>query len=175
MLKTKKSRSSLESELPAETFSSLEVSRITSVSLRQLQWWDEQGVVSPVQRGHKRMYQMHEVVEIAMITELRRKGISLQRIRRVLRFLQKELGKGLFEAVENGSEVHLLTDGRNLYLEDDHRNIVDILKNAKQPMISVCVSDHIQRLSIDAGLKKAVKSEKGTVGVAGRVSSSKVS
>jgi hypothetical protein len=84
------------------------------------------------------------------------------------------LGKGLFEAVENGSEVHLLTDGRNLYLEDDHRNIVDILKNAKQPMISVCVSDHIQRLSIDAGLKKAVKSERGA-GVAGRISSSKVS
>ena len=166
MVKSKKSRLSLESEVSAETFSSLVVSRITGVSLRQLQWWDEQGVVSPVQRGHKRMYQIHEVVEIAMITELRRKGISLQKIRRVLRFLQKELGKGLFEAVENGNEVHLLTDGRNLYLEDDHRNIVDILKNARQPIISVCVSDHIQRLSADIGLKKAVKPERKAVGAA---------
>ncbi len=170
MLKTKKSRTSLDPDLPTETFSSLDVSRATGVSLRQLQWWDEQGVVSPVQRGHKRLYQLHEVVEIAMITELRRKGISLQKIRRVLRFLQKELGKGLFEAVENGSEVHLLTDGKNLFLEDDHRNIVDILKNAHQPMISVCVSDHIQRLSADIGLKKAVRPETRAAGAV-RVSS----
>jgi len=170
MLKTKKSRNSLDPELPAETFSSLDVSRATGVSLRQLQWWDEQGVVSPVQRGHKRLYQLHEVVEIAMITELRHKGISLQKIRRVLRFLQKELGKGLFDAVENGSEVHLLTDGKNLFLEDDHRNIVDILKNAHQPMISVCVSDHIHRLSADIGLKKAVRPETRAAGAV-RVSS----
>ena len=45
--------------VPRETFSSLEVSRLTGVSLRQLQWWDEQGVVSPVQRGHRRLYQLH--------------------------------------------------------------------------------------------------------------------
>ena len=175
MLKTKKLPSSLESELPTETFSSLQVSRITGVSLRQLQWWDEQGVVSPVQRGHKRMYQMREVVEISMITELRRKGISLQKIRHVLRFLQKELGKRLFETVAHSNEVHLLTDGRNLYLEDDHRNIVDILKNTQQPIISVCISDHIQRLSIDATLKKAVKSERKPGGVVARAPSSKVS
>ena len=57
----------------ADTYSSLDVSNMTGVSLRQLQWWDEQGVVSPVQRGHRRMYQLHEVVEVSLITELRRK------------------------------------------------------------------------------------------------------
>ena len=50
MLKSRKSRSP-KSEGRPETFSSLEVSEVTGVSLRQLQWWDEQGVVSPVQRG----------------------------------------------------------------------------------------------------------------------------
>lgn len=159
MLKARKSRTP-SYEPSSETFTSLDVARITGVSLRQLQWWDEQGVVSPMQRGHRRLYQLREVIEIALITELRRKGISLQKIRRVLRFLQKELGKGLFEAVQNGNEVHLLTDGKNLYLEDNHQNIVDILKNARQPMISVCVSDHIQRLTVDLGMKMGIKSEK---------------
>ncbi len=151
-----------KSQSRTEAFSSTEVSEITGVSLRQLQWWDEQGVVSPVQRGHKRMYQFHEVMEIGLITELRRKGISLQRIRKVLRFLQKELGKGLFDAVRNGNEVHLLTDGKNLYLEDNHKNIIDILKNSRQPIISVCISDHIKRLTADDTLKKMMRSEKKT-------------
>ena len=154
-----KKPSSSELARSTGTFTSHDVTRITGVTLRQLQWWDEQGVVSPAQHGHRRLYQVHEVIEVSLITELRRKGISLQKIRRVLKFLQKELGKGLFESVRNGHEVHLLTDGKNLYLEDDHRRIVDILNDANQPMISVCVSDQIRRFSTSIGLKKGVKSD----------------
>lgn len=157
-MKAKKARNP-ELPIDAETYSSLDVSRMTGVSLRQLQWWDEQGVVSPDQRGHKRLYQIHEVIEVSVITELRRKGISLQKIRRVLRYLHKELGKGLYEAVRNGSEVHLLTDGQNIYLEDSHRNIVDILKNARQPLISVCLSDQVQQLRMAAIRKMTPKTE----------------
>jgi len=162
MLRSKQSRSP-KSEGRTETFSSLEVAEITGVSLRQLQWWDEQGVVSPVQRGHKRIYQLHEMIEIGLITELRRKGVSLQKIRKVLRFLQKQLGKGLFEAVRNGNEVHLLTDGKNLYLEDSHKNIVDILNNSRQPIISVCITDQVRRLTADDAIKKLMRSEKKPV------------
>ena len=49
---------------------------------------------------------------------------------------------------------------KNLYLEDSHENIVDILKNSRQPIISVCVTDQVQRLTADATLKKLVRSEK---------------
>ena len=43
------------------------------------------------------MYFAAEVIEITVIAELRRKGFSLQKIRRVLRFLQREMGKRLAE------------------------------------------------------------------------------
>lgn len=152
-----------ESRRTTETYSSLEVSKMTGVSLRQLQWWDEQGVVSPVQRGHRRMYQMHEVVEVGLITELRQKGISLQKIRKVLAFLNQELGSGLVEAAQDGGEVHLLTDGENLYLERNHREIVDILKNASQPLIGVCISDQVERLTAKVEVRKPAQSERGTV------------
>ena len=82
MFKTKKSRP--EAEDSARTFASSDVSRIAEVSLRQLQWWDERKVVSPRHEGHKRVYQPEEVIEITVIAELRRKGFSLQKIRRVL-------------------------------------------------------------------------------------------
>jgi DNA-binding transcriptional MerR regulator len=145
MFKTR--RAKLAAPQSGGRYTSLDVSKVSGVSLRQLQWWDEQGVVSPSHSGHKRLYLPEEVIEVAVIAELRRKGFSLQKIRRVVKFLQKEMGKRLFESVKNGAEVHLLTDGRNIYLEDDDRRIVNILKNARQPIISVCISDQVKRLT----------------------------
>ena len=99
MFKTKKSRS--EAEDGTRTFTSSDVSGIAQVSLRQLQWWDERKVVSPRHEGHKRVYQSDEVIEITVIAELRRKGFSLQKIRRVLRFLQREMGKRLSDVLQS--------------------------------------------------------------------------
>jgi DNA-binding transcriptional MerR regulator len=128
-------------------FNSSDVARICGVSLRQLQWWDERSVVSPRQDGHKRVYLREEVVEISVIAELRRKGFSLQKIRRVLRFLQKDMGKRLNEALSAASDVHLLTDGKTIYLEEAPNRIIDLLKNARQPMFLVCVTDQVKRLT----------------------------
>ncbi|HLI64016.1 MAG TPA: MerR family transcriptional regulator [Terriglobales bacterium] len=128
------------------TFTSGEVVALTGISPRQLQWWDEQGIVVPARAGHKRIYSLDDVAEVAVLCELRHRGFSLQKIRRVIRFLQKELGKRLVETVRGASEYHLLTDGRHIYLEDTARGVVDLLKNARQPMLSVCLSDTVQRL-----------------------------
>src|SRR5260370_37341617 len=90
-------------------YNSSDVSRICGVSLRQLQWWDERNVVSPRQDVHKRVYMTEEVVEISVIAELRRKGFSLQKIRRVLRFLQKNTAKRQGDAMSSASDVTQLT------------------------------------------------------------------
>src|ERR1700676_2531131 len=158
MFKTKKTRS--ESEDGARTYTSSDVSDIAQVSLRQLQWWDERKVVSPRHEGHKRVYQTAEVIEISVIAELRRKGFSLQKIRRVLRFLQKDMGKRLSEALAASADVHLLTDGKSIYLEETPARIIDLLKNARQPMFLVCVTDQVKRLAATAERKPA-KSETG--------------
>jgi len=155
MLKSKKLKPAAAPEGPG--YNSSEVARICGVSLRQLQWWDERNVVSPRQDGHKRIYQPQEVVEISVIAELRRKGFSLQKIRRVLRFLQKDMGKRLAEALTSPSEIHLLTDGKTIYLEEAPNRIIDLLKNARQPMFLVCVSDQVKRLA--PAERKPAKSE----------------
>jgi DNA-binding transcriptional MerR regulator len=155
MFKTKK----LEAGSPGEdnNFSSTDVSRLSGVSLRQLQWWDEQKVVSPQHAGHRRLYSLHEVVEVSIIAELRKKGFSLQKIRRVLRFLQKEMGKRQAEVMNPEGDLHLLTDGRAIHLEEDREHIVDVLKGARQAMFVVGVSDQVRRLT--ATPKKPVRSE----------------
>ncbi|MGH7248121.1 MAG: MerR family transcriptional regulator [Pseudomonadota bacterium] len=159
MLKTRKNR--LEPSPVPRTYISSEVSRVAGVSLRQLQWWDERKVVSPRHEGHKRVYLPEEVIEITVIAELRRKGFSLQKIRRVLRFLQREMGRRLSEVVGTNSDLHLVTDGKSIYLEERPDRIIDILKNARQPMFLVSVSDQVKRLDT-AAPRRPVHSEQPT-------------
>lgn len=146
----------------ADVFSSLEVALITGVSLRQLQWWDEQGIVTPMQKGHRRLYRMREVIEVALITELRRKGISLQKTRKVLSHLQEEHGESFYMPRADNGELHLLTDGEKVFLEDSDRGIVSIMKESNQPITAVCITDQIARLTARVGLRKQVKRETET-------------
>ena len=126
-------------------FHSHEVTELTGITARQLQWWDEQGIVVPAREGHRRLYSQADLAEVAVICQLRKKGFSLQRVRKVMRLLQ-ELGVRLADTISGTSEYHLLTDGENVYLETSPRQIVDILKNAQQPILAVCISDEVRRL-----------------------------
>jgi len=127
---------------------------LTGITPRQLQWWDERCIVVPAREGHRRLYSMEDLAEVAVICELRRKGFSLQRVRKVMRFLQREFSKRLAETVSGASEYHLLTDGKTLYLETSARQIVDILKNARQPMFAICLSDTVRQVRAEIRAKK---------------------
>ncbi|HZQ93027.1 MAG TPA: MerR family transcriptional regulator [Terriglobales bacterium] len=130
-------------------YTSNRVVELTGITPRQLQWWDERGIVAPAREGRNRLYSMADLAEIAVICELRRKGFSLQRVRKVMRFLQRELGKRLVDTVSAGSDCHLLTDGRTVYLETSARQVIDILKNARQPMFAVCLSDTVRQVKAE--------------------------
>src|SRR5437868_7269459 len=130
-------------------FTSNELVALNGITPRELQWWDERGIVVPAREGHRRLYSMGDLAEVAVICELRRRGFPLQQVRKVMHLVQREFGKRLAETVSGASEYHLLTDGRTIYLETSARQIVDILKNARQPMLSVCLSDTVRQVRAD--------------------------
>jgi DNA-binding transcriptional MerR regulator len=137
-------------------YTSNEVMALTGITARQLQWWDERGVVRPERQGRNRFYSMTDLAEVTVICELRDKGFSLQRIRKIMRFLQREFGRRLVETVSGASEYHLLTDGTKIYLENSAHEIIDILKNARQPIFTVCLTDAVKRIQADVRqMKKA--------------------
>ena len=142
-----------------QPFTSREVIALTGITARQLQWWDERGIVVPARQGHRRLYSMEDLAEVAVICELRSRGFSLQRVRKVVRFLQKEFSKRLAETVTGASDYHLLTDGKTLYLETSPRQIVDILKNSRQPMLTICLSDTVRQVRADLRAKKNSSSD----------------
>jgi DNA-binding transcriptional MerR regulator len=158
MFKPRKSRA--EAQIQERTYSSSEAAQVAGVTLRQMQWWDERKVVSPRHKGHRRVYFPAEVIEITVIAELRRKGFSLQKIRKVLRFLQREMGRRLAVVLHASSHLHLVTDGDSIYLEDQNERIIDILKNARQPMFLVCVSDQARRLRMTEIGRKPARMER---------------
>jgi DNA-binding transcriptional MerR regulator len=133
-------------------FTSRDVSRIAQISLRQLQWWDERKLISPRQEGHRRVYLPEEVIEIVVVAELRRKGLALQKIRRVVRFLRREMTARLKKHLNSTADaLYLLTDGKSIYLESAPQRIIDLLKNSRQPMWLISVSDQVQRLASEKG------------------------
>ena len=142
------------------SFTSNEVVGLTGITPRQLQWWDECGIVVPARAGRRRTYSVDDLAEIAVIAEMRRKGFSLQRMRKIMRFLEREFSRRLVDTVRRGSDYHLLTDGKNIFLEDSAKRVVDVLKNCRQPVFSICLSDTVRRVHADirGGRKKGQES-----------------
>lgn len=147
-------------------FTSHDVVALTGITARQLQWWDERGIVVPAREGHRRLYTLDDVAEIAVICELRRRGFSLQRVRKVIRFLQRELGKRLVETVTAGAEYHLLTDGRNIFIENSAAGVIDVLKNSRQPLLAVCLSDTVHQIRAEVLATGKVQKKEATRSVA---------
>jgi DNA-binding transcriptional MerR regulator len=146
-----------------QLFTSREVVDLTGITPRQLQWWDERRIVVPAREGHRRLYSFEDLSELAVICELRRKGFSLQRVRKVIRFLQGEFSKRLAETISGTSDYHLLTDGKTLYLETSPQQIVDILKNSRQPMLAICLSDTVRQVRAD--IRSGRKHNSSTSGI----------
>jgi len=127
-------------------FTTNEIMDLTGISARQLQWWDERGLLTPTHQAHRRIYDWDQLVTAAVIGQLRRRGFPLQRVRKVVAFLAREFGTSLAATVRAASEFHLLTDGTHLYLRTSPRQVVDLLKNSSQPMFDICLSDEVRRV-----------------------------
>ena len=143
-------------------FTSNEVIALTGITGRQLQWWDERGLVTPNRQGHRRIYSWDQLVTAAVICQLRRRGFSLQRMRKVIAFLEHEFGTSLAATVRAASEYHLLTDGTHLYLRTSARQVVDLLKNSSQPMFDICLSDEVRRVRGQLSARKTASEKIGS-------------
>ncbi len=130
----------------SQSFTSSQVSERTGLTPRQLQWWDEQGIVVPTRLGHRRLYSAKDLAELAVLCDLRQRGFSLQRIRKMLALLRHEFGHRLADLVDRGPGLHLLTDGDSVFLCDSERGVIDLLRNAQQPLLAICLGPVLERV-----------------------------
>ena len=128
-------------------FLSADVARMAGVSLRQMQWWDERKLVSPRIKDHRRVYITEQVLEILTVAALRRKGLSLQRIRKVLRLLRRELAQQRSPLLAGKSKVYVITDGNSVVVDDHPDGVLNLIAEAKHPMYLVCLTDQMSRIT----------------------------
>jgi len=103
-------------------YSSREVAQLTGLSARQLQWWDKAKLFPSTIPSHKteaggfteRRYTPIELLELMVLADLRRKGFTVARIRKLLQVLKTRFKTRLYEAIEGGGPVTLFIDGENI-------------------------------------------------------------
>jgi uncharacterized protein (DUF433 family)/DNA-binding transcriptional MerR regulator len=86
------------------------------VTKRQLDWWAKRRLVEPsvsrrAGRYRVRLYSLAEAVEVAVVAHLRRRGVSLQEIRRLVDYLRTE---GVQHPLR---ELRWATDAGRLYFQ----------------------------------------------------------
>lgn len=124
-------------------YSSREVAQLTGLTARQLQWWAKRNLFPPAVPSHKteaggfteRKYTPIELLELMVLADLRRKGFSVARIRRLLHVLRTRFRTRLYEAIEGGGPVTLYIDGENIYARTEDGDLFSILDNAAQPLM----------------------------------------
>lgn len=104
-------------------YTSREVAGLTGLTARQLQWWDARRVFAPAIPSHRtdaggfteRRYTPMDVLELQVLADLRRRGFSVPRLRRLLATLKDTFGVRLYEAIGDGGPLTLFIGGDQLY------------------------------------------------------------
>lgn len=136
-------------------YSSREVAAETGLSARQLQWWDQRGIFAPSVPTHKtpaggyteRRYTPIELIELKVLADLRRRGLSVARIRRLLTALRVRFKVRLFDAVEDGGAVTLFVEGHDIYARTREGEYFNLLENPRQPLLVLGVEPALRRLT----------------------------
>lgn len=130
-----------------DCFGSKTVSCVVGVSLRQIQYWDEQGFIHPSirsasGRGTKRVYSFSDLVKLKVVKNLSDHGLGVRRIRRCLLYLKNYSPSGESPA----PSLKYLTDGNKFFVLIDNRNkILDALD--RQFVFSLAIGNLVQELN----------------------------
>jgi DNA-binding transcriptional MerR regulator len=127
------------------TYSSREVAALTGLSARQLQIWDDSGLVSAAIPSHltsagghtERRYTPIELFELLVLADLRQRGFSIPQLHAIVDALRDRFKVRLFDATGGGHAIQLLTDGQEIYARTERGEVFNLLKAPSQPLLVV--------------------------------------
>jgi len=143
------------------------VIKITGLSMRQIDYWDRTHFIKPSIReatghGSVRLYSFNDLVQMKVAKTLLDKGISLQKIRKAIIYLKKNMP----EVKKPLLELRFLTDGETIFvLTKNEKKIIDTLRSG-QLVFSIALGEIMEELK---GEVVAIQKErKYTVTVKGK-------
>jgi DNA-binding transcriptional MerR regulator len=153
-------------------YSSREVAALTGLSARQLQWWDRHRLFSASVPSHRtdaggfteRRYTPIELLELMVLADLRRRGFSIARLRRLLTVLKTRFNTRLYEAIEGSGPVTLYIDGNQIYARTPAGDLYNVLENASQPLLMLGEDLKLRQLTAKEGRRRPAGGAKGALG-----------
>jgi len=150
------------------TYSAREVAALTGLSARQLQWWDDrrlfQSAVAPKPTAAggftERRYTPVDLLELIVLADLRRHGMTVSRIRQLLETLRSRFGIRLFDAIGGAGSLTLLTDGRDIYARTARGEFYNLLRDPAQPLLAVGMEPELRELTANAHAARRRKRKK---------------
>ncbi len=138
-----------------KSYSAREVAALTGLTARQLEWWHARGLVvpsvpprrTPAGGYTERRYSPVELYELLALAELRRRGVTVAKLRALIDTLHRRFGVRLFDALGSGGPVTLLTDGRDVYARTATGEFYNLLRNPRQPLLLLGESVTLRQLS----------------------------
>ncbi len=123
-------------------YTSREVVGLTGLTARELQSWDARRLFKPAVAPHRtesggfteRRYSPLDVLELQVLGDLRRRGFSVPRLRRLLATLLDVFGIRLYEAIGDGGPMTLFIGGDQLYARTQDGRLFD-LEQPTQPLL----------------------------------------
>ncbi|MFN3467960.1 MAG: MerR family transcriptional regulator [Candidatus Brocadiales bacterium] len=128
-------------------FNTRMVCGVVGITNRQVNYWDKTGIIKPsvVQAsgsGSRRLYSFVDLVQFKVAKFLKDAGLSLQKIRKSLRWL----GANYPQIKHPLATLKFLTDGETIFLvSSDKKEIIDTL-NSGQIIHSIALGELIQEL-----------------------------
>lgn len=123
-----------------------ELTQLTGLSRRQVDYWATMNLITPslrdtAIRGGKpaSFYSTLEALKILIFSDVKKRGFSLMQIRQ----LQRNFASNGVRLDEAGT--YLLTDGVTIFYANNDNEVVDILKSNRQ-MLLVPIQEQIERL-----------------------------
>lgn len=150
------------------TYSAREVAALTGLSARQLQWWDEKRLFTSAIASKRteaggfteRRYTPVDLLELMVLADLRRHGLTVARIRQLLETLRDRFGVRLFEAIGGAGALTLLTDGQEIYARTASGEFFNLLRDPAQPLLVVGSELPLRELSAKARVQRRRKTKK---------------
>ena len=148
-------------------YNSKTVSKITGLSFRRIDYWDRSHFIKPSVSeasgyGSVRLYSFGDLVQLTVAKTLLDKGVSLQKIRKAINYLKKNMP----EIKKPLAEMKFLTDGDSIFvLTKDKKEIIDTLRSG-QVVFSIALGEIME--SLKGTLVSISKEKKYTVSVKGK-------
>lgn len=105
-------------------YTPIQATRLTGCSVSQLRYWDRVGLVRP---GARPRYGFRDLVALRMVRSLLDAGLSLQRIRKAVEFLQAS-GEG---GGDDLAGLRLVSDGTTVLACRDDGEVLDALRQGQ--------------------------------------------